>query len=151
MKSKLKMRIWSAAAVLLVVTVSAAVAATGVIKQRQEAMEDIYKEMKTFSAIAKKEQPFDVEVVKASAAKMADHLAQAAELFPEGSDKGEIETWAKSEIWTDRGHFDELMASTQQAATDMESVTDVGAFMPALGKLGQGCKSCHEMYRLPKH
>jgi cytochrome c556 len=29
-------------------------------------------------------------------------------------------------------------------------VTDAKDFPPALGKLGNGCKSCHDMYRLPK-
>ena len=149
MTRKSKLPVWSA--VVLVVMVSAAVAATDVIKQRQEAMEGVYKAMGTFAAIAKKEQPFDAEVVQSSAAKMAEHLAQSSQLFPEGSDKGETQTWAKPEIWSNRGHFDELMESTRQAAIDMQSVTEVEAFMPALGKIGSGCKSCHEMYRLPKN
>jgi cytochrome c556 len=106
--------------------------------------------MKTLGAIAKKEEPFDADVVRASAAKIADHLAQAAELFPAGSDLGEVQTWAKPEIWTDRGHFDELLESTRQAAVDLQSVTKADAFPPALGKLGNGCKSCHDLYRLPK-
>ena len=32
----------------------------------------------------------------------------------------------------------------------MQSVTDAKAFPPALGKLGTGCKSCHDLYRIPK-
>ena len=146
-----KLRIWSAAAAALVVAVSAAMAATEVIKQRQKAMQGVYEEMGTFAAIAKKEQPFNAEVVQASAAKMAEHLAKSAELFPEGSDTGDAQTWAKPEIWSDRGRFDELMESTHQAAVDMQSVTEAGELMPALGKLGNGCKSCHELYRLPKN
>ncbi len=71
-------------------------------------------------------------------------------MFPAGSDKGEVQTWAKSEIWTDREHFDELFQSTHQAAVDLQSVTEAEAFPPALGKLGYGCKSCHDLYRLPK-
>jgi cytochrome c556 len=150
--SETKLRIWGVVAVVLAVAVAAtAMAATEVIKQRQEAMEKVYEGMKTLGAIAKKEQPFDAEVVQASAAKIADHLAQSAELFPEGSDNGDVQTWAKPEIWSNRGHFDELMVSTRQAAVDMQSVTEAGELMPALGKLGGGCKSCHEMYRLPKN
>ena len=42
------------------------------------------------------------------------------------------------------------MTSTHQAAVDLQSVTDAKDFPPALGKLGNGCKSCHDMYRLPK-
>ncbi len=148
----MRLRIWGAIAVALVVTISAvAMTATEAIKQRQEAMEGIRDAMMSLGAIAKKEQPFDVDVVRASGATIADHLTQAAGLFPEGSEKGEAKTWAKSEIWTDRAHFDEIFESTRQAAVDLQSVTEAEAFPPALGKLGNGCKSCHDMYRLPKN
>jgi cytochrome c556 len=134
------------------VTISAAaMAGTGVIKQRQEAMEGVRDGMMMLGSIAKKEQPFDAEVIQANAAKIAGHLAQAAELFPEGSDQGDVQTWAKPEIWTDRTHFEEIMESTHTAAVELQSVTDASAFPPALGKLGNGCKSCHDMYRLPKN
>ncbi len=150
--SGLKARVWSAVAVALVATISfAAMTSTEAIKQRQKEMEGVYGAMKTFAAIAKKEQPFDAEVVQAAGATMAAHLATAAELFPEGSLEGDVQTWAKPEIWTDREHFDELFERTRQAAVDMQSVMDAEAFPPALGKLGSGCKGCHEMYRLPKN
>jgi cytochrome c556 len=144
--------IWGAIAVAFVVTISvAAMTGTEAIKQRQKTMDGIGNGMKTLGAIAKNEQPFDAEVVHASAATIADHLAQVAELFPEGSETGEVQTWAKPEIWTDRAHFDEIRDSTRQAAVDLQSVTEAEAFPPALGKLGNGCKSCHDMYRLPKN
>jgi len=143
--------IWSAIAVTVGVAISvAAMTPTETIKQRQKEMEGVRDEMMAIGAIAKKEQPFDAAVVRANATKIADHLAKAGELFPAGSDTGEVETWAKPEIWTDRAHFDELLESTRQAAVDLESVTEAGALMPALGKLGNGCKSCHDLYRLPK-
>jgi cytochrome c556 len=146
-----KQRIWCAIALALAVAISvAAMTATEAITQRKKAMEGVYGGMKALAAIAKKEQPFDADVVKASASKMADHLKQAAELFPEGSDQGDVQTWAKPEIWTDREQFDQIFESTLQAAVDMQAVTEVEAFMPALGKLGNGCKGCHELYRLPK-
>ena len=43
------------------------------------------------------------------------------------------------------------MKSAHQAAVDMQSVSEANAFPPALGKLGMGCKSCHDLYRLPKN
>ncbi|MDX2436832.1 MAG: cytochrome c [Acidobacteriota bacterium] len=151
MMNRKSLRIWGTIAVALAVTVSAAaITATEAIKQRQKEMEGVRDGLMTLGAIAKKEQPFDATVVKDNAAKIADHLALAAELFPEGSDKGEVQTWSKPEIWTDRQHFDEIFETTRQAALDMQSVTDAKAFPPALGKLGNGCKSCHDLYRLPK-
>ncbi len=152
MMSGTRLRIWSAIAVALALTISAAaMTATDAIKHRQKAMEGIRDAMMTLGGIAKKEQPFDAEVVKASAEKIAGNLAHAVELFPEGSDAGDVQTWTKPEVWTDREHFDELFEITQEAAVELQSVTEAAAFGPALGKLGNGCKSCHDMYRLPKN
>ena len=146
-----KLRNWGATAVAVVVAITAA-AATGTeaIKQRQKEMGGVRDGIMALGAIAKKEQPFDAEVVHASAAKIDEHLAKAEELFPEGTAEGEVQTWAKPEIWADRDNFDKIMVSTRQAAVDMQSVTEAKAFPPALGKLGTGCKSCHDLYRIPK-
>jgi cytochrome c556 len=145
-------RTWAAIAVALVVTASvAAMTATEAITQRQQEMEGVRDAMMTFAAIAKKEQPFDADVVRTNAEKMAAHLETSLQLFPEGSDTGDVQTWAKAEIWSDRANFDTLMTSTHQAAVDLQSVTEAAAFGPALGKLGSGCKSCHDLYRIPKN
>jgi cytochrome c556 len=152
MMNGMRLRTWSLITVALVVAISAAaMTATEAIKERQEAMEGVRDGMMALGAIAKGTQPFDAEVVKGNAEKIAGNLAQAVELFPEGSEAGDVQTWAKPEIWTGREHFDELLKSTQQAAVELESVTESEAFGPALGKLGNGCKSCHDMYRLPKN
>jgi cytochrome c556 len=135
---------------LVVALTAAAMTASEAIKERQQAMKDIGDGMATFGAIAKKEQPFDAEVVNGTAAMIAENLTQSVDLFPEGSDTGEVQTWAKPEIWTDRAAFDEIMDSTLQAAADLQSVTEAESFLPALGKLGNGCKSCHDLYRSPK-
>ncbi len=149
--STTKLRIWSTIAVVFGVAISvAAMTATEAIKQRQKEMEGVRDGMMAIGAIVKKEQPFDAEVVQTSAAKVADHLERAAVLFPDGSDKGDVQTWAKAEIWTARANFDEILERTRQAAVDLESVTEFEALPPALGKLGSGCKSCHDLYRLPK-
>jgi cytochrome c556 len=143
---------WSVMATAIVVAISAAaVTATEAIQQRQKEMEGVREGMMALGAIAKKEQPFDPAVVQANAAKIADHLEKATALFPEGSDQGEVQTWAKAEVWSDRGQFDELMTSAHQAAVELQSVTEAGSFPAALGKLGNGCKSCHDLCRLPKN
>jgi cytochrome c556 len=147
-----RLHIWSAIAVAIGFTITAAaMTGTEAIKQRQEAMEGIRNAMMTLGALAKGEQPFDAEIVRTSAATITENMGHAAELFPEGSDMGEVQTWAKPEIWTDRGPFDELFDNARQAAIELGSVTEADAFPPALGKLGNGCKSCHDMYRLPKN
>lgn len=146
-----ELRTWGTFAVVALVAISvAAMTATEAIKEREETMEGIRDEMKVLGAMVKNEQPFDAEAVHDSAAKIAEGFSRAAELFPEGSDSGDVETLAKPEIWTDRGHFDELLDTARQAAVDMQSVTTAEELPPALGKLGNACKTCHDMYRKPK-
>lgn len=128
----------------------AAAAFAGPIEDRQKTMEGIGDSMKVFAAIAKKQQPFDAAVVKAEAEKVAAGFEKAKDLFPEGSDKGEKETYAKAEIWTDRAKFDAGMEKAHEAAVAMAAVTEEAQFMPALQQLGGACKSCHDSFRRPK-
>ena len=149
-ETKLRMLIALAVVAAVASITLAAVTATAAIKERQKAMEDIRQAMTVFGAIAKKEAPFDAEVVKASAETIANRLNTAADLFPDGSDKGDVETWAKPEIWSDRENFQKGLQAAAAAAVAMQSVTDEAAFGPALGALGNGCKTCHDAYRRPK-
>jgi cytochrome c556 len=147
-----KLRMLTALAVVAAVAsiTLAAVTGTAAIKERQKAMGDIGKAMEAFGAIVKKQAPFDAEIVKASAETIADRLNEAADLFPDGSDTGDVETWAKPEIWSDRESFQKGLKAATAAAVAMQSVTDEAAFGPALGALGNGCKTCHDAYRRPK-
>ena len=112
-----KQHIWIALGVIFGLTMTvAAMTPTEAIKEREEMMEGILDEMKTLGAIAKKEQPFDAEVVNASAATIAENLKRSADLFPEGSDQGDVPTEAKPEIWTNRDQFDELLAAAEVEA-----------------------------------
>ena len=120
------------------------------IQARQDAMEAQGAAMKALGAIARKEAPFEAAVVRQNAETIASGLAAVAELFPEGSDRGAIETWARPEIWANRADFDAKRTAAHAAATDLAAVTDEAAFAPALGRVGNACKSCHEKYRRPK-
>jgi cytochrome c556 len=130
--------------------VGMAVSSTDTIKDRQDAMETVGGAMQKLGAIAKGEAPFDAAVVKENAATMEEHLRKASTLFPEGSDTGDVETWAKAEIWTDHADFVMKLKTAEAAAEAMKSVTEESAFRPALGKLGNSCKECHQTYRRPK-
>ena len=136
---------------LALAAVGVAASAADVINERQEAMEGVYDAMKSFAAIAKGEAPFDAGIVQKNATSMKDHLQEASRLFPEGSGEGDVETWAKPEIWSNYADFTLKLEKAQAAAEAMKSVTEESAFRPAMGKLGNACKSCHTDYRRPKH
>jgi cytochrome c556 len=137
----------------LVGIVSVAVSETGgddAIKDRHLAMNEIGGSMGTLAAMVKKQAPFDAAVVEKNAGAIAERLEKAASLFPEGSDSGEIETWAKPEVWSDAEGFAKAMGQARDAAVELKSVTEAAALGPALGKLGNNCKTCHDKYRRPK-
>jgi cytochrome c556 len=120
------------------------------IKDRQQAMKNVGGAMQKLGAIAKKEAPFDAGVVRSNAGTIAEALRRAAALFPEGSDQGDVETWSMPEIWSDRADFDQKFETAEAEALALQSVGVESAFLPALGKLGNTCKACHQTYRRPK-
>lgn len=130
--------------------VSASLALAGPIEDRQAAMKSNGKAIGALAAIAKKEAKFDAAVVKKNAETIAENLEAVKDMFPEGSDKGPPETYAKPEIWTDREGFEAARIKAYKAAEAMAMVTDEAKFGEALGALGNGCKGCHEKFRRPK-
>jgi cytochrome c556 len=120
------------------------------IAARQQEMKGVGDAMKGLSAIARKQAPFDAAVVAKNAGAIAGHLERAQTLFPAGSDRGAIETWAKAEIWANRADFDAKLVAAHDAAAELAKVTEEAAYVPALVKLGDACKACHEPYRRPK-
>ncbi len=132
----------------LVLGTSLAVVAADAYQDRHMLMEQINDAMKPLGAIAKKQAPFDAEVVKASATTIAGNLEKAQALFPAGSGGGESR--AKPEIWTDAAGFEKGMKEAHAAAVALQSVKDEASFAPALGAVGASCKSCHDKYRVPK-
>jgi cytochrome c556 len=138
------------ATALVVGTASMAGSNTDAIKARQQAMKDVGGAMQNLGAIAKKETPFDAEMVKSNAGTIAEALKKAAALFPDGSDRGDVETWSMPEIWSERADFDQKFDTAETAAIALQSISVESAFLPALGELGNTCKACHQTYRRPK-
>lgn len=143
------LRLAAAGGIALGLSVTAAQA--DAIEDRQAAMKDVGKSMKALAAMAKGEAEFDAAAVKSNADNIAAKMDAAKALFPDGSDKGAKETWAKAEIWTDKDTFLAIMDDGIAAANAVAAVGDMDALRPALGGLGgKGCKACHEKFRRPK-
>jgi cytochrome c556 len=138
------------AVVLAIGTASMADSIADAIKDRQQAMKDIGGAMQNLASIAKKEAPFDSGVVKSNADTIAKALKRSAVLFPEGSITGDVETWAMPGIWSELADFEKKFEMAEAEAVALQSVTSESEFPPALGKLGNACKACHQTYRRPK-
>jgi cytochrome c556 len=129
--------------------VSAAMA--GPIEERQESMKKQGQALTVIADILKGQREFDAAVVKQQGELLVGYFTHDKTLFPEGSDKGAVETWAKPEIWTDNATFMKFLDNGIAAANELAAVTDKAALGPALGKLGKDvCTACHEKFRRPK-
>lgn len=122
----------------------------GPIEDRQANMKNVGKAMGALAAIAKKEAPFDAAVVNTNATALADNVKESKAHFPDGSETGDKETWAKAEIWQNKADFEAKSDKSVEAAMKMAAVTDEADFGAALGALGATCKACHQDYRRPK-
>lgn len=123
----------------------------GAIKKRQEAMKAVGGGMKIIVGTAKGKIPFDAANINKAAMTIKANLLKAKTLFPDGTDTdAAIENRAKPEIWLDEEGFAAAFKTAVAGADNMAGVTMKADLLPALGKLGGGCKGCHEKFRAPK-
>jgi cytochrome c556 len=148
---KLAYRLVSGALVATAISGLVAVAlAADVIKERQEIMKTHGDALRTVAAMVQKRAPFDQAVVKTIGEELAESLARVKEMFPEGSDKGETETWAKPEIWQNKEAFDQGFDQAIEAAKKLAAVEQEAELLPALNAVGTTCKNCHDRFQRPK-
>ena len=130
--------------------VAASASLAGPIEDRQELMKGNGQTMKLLGGMAQGENPFDAAVVKQEAEAMAARFERANSLFPEGSDQGPPETYAKPEIWSDPDGFAAAMDKAVEASLALAGVTEEAQLGEAVAATGDACKNCHDKYRRPK-
>lgn len=106
-------------------------------------------------AMAKGEMPYDAEIAKAA----ADNLYAAVSMknptmWPKGSGTDALgdKTRAKPDIWSTYPKISEKSKDMVEAAAKMANVAGNGidAVKRSMKSLGEGCKGCHEPFRVPK-
>jgi len=106
----------------------------------------------SFGSVALYQDKTLLTQVKAVSDDLVAHFEHDKTLFPDGSDKGDVETWAKAEIWSDKDAFMKRFDDAIADAKALGEVTDLAALGPTLGKLGkEACGGCHDKYRRPKN
>ncbi len=134
MKSKRNAVVRLLAAGLTVATLSTVLAhggATGIVKERMDAMSQIGKAVKSLAGMFKGEIKYDADTVKAAAGVMRGHSGDnLTRLFPEGSKGGASE--AKAEIWQNWTDFQRLANNLQTYSSALAAAADKGngATMP---------------------
>ena len=117
---------------------------------REAAMKKIGGAIGGLAAIAKGQNPYDAEVVKASLSTVSETVKVFPTYFPAGSE-GDDEV-ASPKIWENKADFE---ARAAKLGADAEALlaqlpADQAAVGAALGELGKNCGGCHEAYRLKK-
>ncbi|MBG6176439.1 cytochrome c556 [Labrenzia sp. EL_208] len=127
--------------------------ATGIVKERMDAMTEISRNVKLVGQMLKGNAAYDgVEIARAGQA-IATHAGDAMiKLFPEGSLKAPSE--ASPSIWNEwtqfSGYADSLQTSAQSLKGLAEQGADQKAVAAAFGKMAGTCKACHEAFRIKK-
>jgi len=138
-----------------VVSVGTSVAhegATGIVKERMDAMSHVGGTMKTLSQMASGEIPFDGQKASVATQEVAAHMTRFGAQFPEGSNTHPSE--AGPNIWTQNAEFLALTKELEEAAaraTDvLAGATDATVIPAILADMGKTCKACHAKFRV-KH
>lgn len=132
---------------LVALGVTAAIAQSNVVEQRQGLMKQMAAQTRPIGGMMRGQEPFDLAKVQSGLKVFADNSKQAAALFPESSKNAE-KTEALPAIWENKAKFDAIMTKfSQDAETAMASIKDEASFKTEMPKVLQNCGTCHNDFR----
>jgi cytochrome c556 len=125
--------------------------ASGVVKERMEAMKSMAGAMKRLGAMLRGNGAFDGDVAGRAATTLVDRARHVPMLFPDGSFRHPSE--ARPRIARERDAFDRHAADLGAAAQAMVKAAasgDKAALAAARRDAGRACSACHKRYREKK-
>lgn len=132
---------------LLALGVTAAVAQSDVVEQRQNLMKQMGAQTRPIGSMLRGQEPFDLAKVQAGLKVFSENSQKAAALFPENT-KDAPKTEALPSIWENKAKFDGIMTKFHQdAQTAMASIKDEATFKAEMPKVMQNCGACHNDFR----
>jgi len=119
--------------------------ATGIVKERMDAMESMAKRMKAINARIKDKR--ELAAIKADAEAIASLAPHITHQFPPGSTQRP--TQARSAIWQNWADFERKARALEAASAKLvgTGADDVKALDAAARGVSQACGACHEKYR----
>lgn len=126
--------------------------ATGIVKQRMDAMSAIGDDMKKIGLMLRGTAPFDAGQAQAAARAIANHASHMDMLFPPGSLSPPTE--ALPAIWDNWDAFADLTQALHARADRLAQLAASGASEAEIAAqfktLGETCSACHEKFRIKK-
>ena len=128
--------------------------ATGIVKERMDAMKNMGDANKVIGDMVKRKRPFDADEIKSLAAGIQQHAANIPGLFPDTKDSREGHaTEAKQIIWEQWEKFESLSKDLERESAKLSELTangDESAIRKQYVALAKTCRGCHKTYRRPK-
>ena len=124
-------------------------AAQAVADTRQGLLKVVVSYFGPIVGMAREQIPYDGDLVKANAEKIAVLLPMIPDVFSRDTSAFDLDTEALDNIWQNQGDFNEKAAAATAAAEALAAATaeGQGAAMKAFGAVGAACKACHDDYR----
>lgn len=118
------------------------------VKARQDSMKSWGDAMGVMGDMAEAPETFDAEVFKEQASYLASDAATPWTHFENSEALGN----ATSAVWSNNDDFTAKAAHFQQVTAELDaaaqSATSIEEVLPALGAVGESCKSCHTDYKV---
>jgi cytochrome c556 len=128
--------------------------ATGVVKERIQAMKSTKDSMAVIGTMIKGEREFDPGEAKGAADTIRVHAEAMPELFPDTEESRQEVSEAKPAVWQEKDRFDSLAQELEEQAITLASAIDSGnqdTVRQAFLATGKSCSSCHEDFRQKKN
>ncbi|MXQ10036.1 c-type cytochrome [Microvirga makkahensis] len=132
---------------LLALGVTAAIAQSDVVEQRQNLMKQMGAQTRPIGGMLRGQEPFDLAKVQAGLKVFAENSQKAAPLFPE-STKDAPKTEALPSIWENKAQFESILTKLNRDATAaLASIKDEATLKAEMPKVLQNCGACHNDFR----
>lgn len=123
--------------------------ATGVVKERMDAMVAMAEAMKVIVPMSRGQVAYDADAYAEAARRIASHSGQPlVEKFPEGSLMAPSE--AAPAIWEDFDRFADLSTTLEERAEALAQAAVTADSPPGaeFAAMAQTCGACHEDFRI---
>jgi cytochrome c556 len=132
---------------LLAIGVTAAIAQSNVVEQRQALMKEMGAQTRPIGAMMRGQEPFDLAKVQAGLKVFSENSKKFVTLFPENT-KDDPKTGALPAVWENKAKFESLgNKMSQDAQTAMTAIKDEASFKTEMPKVLQNCGACHNEFR----
>jgi cytochrome c556 len=128
--------------------------ASGVVKERMEAIKSMGAAMKTIGAMDLGKEKYDAEKARKAARRIGTHAGEVVALFPDTKDNHNPEvSEAAPAIWGKSDEFSALalkLANSSEQFAQNADKSDNQQVLKDFKAVGVTCKACHERFRIKK-